>query len=125
MKNIVFSADAPAAIGPYSQAVKNGNTLYLSGQIGMIPATGELISADVREQTAQALKNMKAVLAAAGATPENVVKTTVFLTDMADFQAVNAVYAETFASDAPARSCVAVAALPKGARVEVEAVAVL
>ena len=125
MKNIVFSADAPAAIGPYSQAVKNGNTLYLSGQIGMIPATGELISADVREQTAQALKNMKAVLAAAGATPENVVKTTVFLTDMADFQAMNAVYAETFASDAPARSCVAVAALPKGARVEVEAIAVL
>ena len=124
MKIIVFSADAPAAIGPYSQAVKNGNTLYLSGQIGMIPATGELISADVREQTAQALKNMKAVLAA-GATPENVVKTTVFLTDMADFQAVNAVYAETFASDAPARSCVAVAALPKGARVEVEAIAVL
>lgn len=125
MKNIVFSSDAPAAIGPYSQAVKAGNTLYLSGQIGMIPATGELISADVKEQTAQALNNMKAVLAAAGATPANVVKTTVFLTDMADFQAVNAVYAETFASDAPARSCVAVAALPKGARVEVEAVAVL
>lgn len=125
MKTIVFSSDAPAAIGPYSQAVKDGNTLYLSGQIGMIPATGELISGDVREQTAQALKNMKAVLAAAGATPENVVKTTVFLTDMADFQAVNAVYAETFASNAPARSCVAVAALPKGARVEVEAIAVL
>ncbi len=125
MKNIVFSSDAPAAIGPYSQAVKAGNTLYLSGQIGMIPTTGELISADVKEQTAQALKNMKAVLAAAGATPDNVVKTTVFLTDMADFQAVNAVYAETFASDAPARSCVAVAALPKGARVEVEAIAVL
>lgn len=125
MKNIVFSSDAPAAIGPYSQAVKAGNTLYLSGQIGMIPTTGELISADVKEQTAQALKNMKAVLAAAGATPDNVVKTTVFLTDMADFQAVNAIYAETFASDAPARSCVAVAALPKGARVEVEAIAVL
>ena len=125
MKNIVFSSDAPAAIGPYSQAVKAGNTLYLSGQIGMIPATGELVSADVKEQTAQALNNLKAVLAAAGATPANVVKTTVFLTDMADFQAVNAVYAETFSSDAPARSCVAVAALPKGARVEVEAVAVL
>ena len=99
MKNIVFTADAPAAIGPYSQAVKAGDTLYLSGQIGMNPATGELVSADVKEQTAQALKNMKAVLAAAGAT--------------------------TFASDAPARSCVAVAALPKGARVEVEAIAVL
>ena len=125
MKNIVFTADAPAAIGPYSQAVKAGDTLYLSGQIGMNPATGELVSADVKEQTAQALKNMKAVLAAAGATTDTVVKTTVFLTDMADFQAVNAVYAETFASDAPARSCVAVAALPKGARVEVEAIAVL
>ena len=125
MKNIVFTADAPAAIGPYSQAVKAGDTLYLSGQIGMNPATGELVSADVKEQTAQALKTMKAVLAAAGATTDNVVKTTVFLTDMADFQAVNAVYAETFASDAPARSCVAVAALPKGARVEVEAIAVL
>ena len=123
MKNIVFTADAPAAIGPYSPAVKAGDTLYLSGQIGMNPATGELVSADVKEQTAQALKNMKAVLAAAGATTDNVVKTTVFLTDMADFQAVNAVYAETFASDAPARSCVAVAALPKGARGEVEAIA--
>lgn len=125
MKSVVFSADAPAAIGPYSQAVKAGNVLYLSGQIGMNPATGELVSDDVREQTARALQNMKAVLAAAGATAENVVKTTVFLTDMADFQAVNSVYAETFSSDAPARSCVAVAALPKGAKVEVEAVAVL
>lgn len=125
MKSVVFSADAPAAIGPYSQAIKAGNVLYLSGQIGMNPATGELVSDDVREQTARALQNMKAVLAAAGATAENVVKTTVFLTDMADFQAVNSVYAEMFSSDAPARSCVAVAALPKGAKVEVEAVAVL
>ena len=125
MKSVVFSADAPAAIGPYSQAIKAGNVLYLSGQIGMNPATGELVSEDVREQAARALQNMKAVLAAAGATAENVVKTTVFLTDMADFQAVNSVYAETFSSDAPARSCVAVAALPKGAKVEVEAVAVL
>lgn len=125
MKSVVFSADAPAAIGPYSQAIKAGNVLYLSGQIGMNPATGELVSDDVREQTARALQNMKAVLAAVGATAENVVKTTVFLTDMADFQAVNSVYAETFSSDAPARSCVAVAALPKGAKVEVEAVAVL
>ena len=125
MKNIVFTADAPAAIGPYSQAVKAGGAVYLSGQLGMNPATGELVSADVKEQTTQALSNMKAVLAAAGATVDNVVKTTVFLTDMADFQAVNAVYAETFASNAPTRSCVAVAALPKGARVEVEAIAVL
>lgn len=125
MKNVIFSADAPAAIGPYSQTIKAGNVLYLSGQIGMNPATGELVSDDVKEQTARALQNMKAALAAAGAGPENVVKTTVFLTDMVDFQAVNSVYAETFSSDAPARSCVAVAALPKGARVEVEAVAVL
>ena len=125
MKTVISTSKAPAAIGPYSQAIRKGDTLYLSGQIGMNPATGELVSADVKEQTAQALKNMKAVLAAAGATVDNVVKTTVFLTDMADFQAVNAVYAETFASDAPARSCVAVAALPKGARVEVEAIAVL
>lgn len=125
MKNVIFSTDAPAAIGPYSQAIKAGNVLYLSGQIGMNPATGELVSPEVGEQTAQALKNMKAVLAAAGASPEQVVKTTVFLTDMADFQVVNGVYAATFTSDAPARSCVAVAALPKGARVEIEAVAVL
>lgn len=125
MKSVVFSTDAPSAIGPYSQAIKAGNVLYLSGQIGMNPASGELVSPDVREQTARALQNMKAVLAAAGASPEQVVKTTVFLTDMADFQAVNSVYAETFTTDAPARSCVAVAALPKGARVEIEAVAVL
>lgn len=124
MKDIVFTANAPAAIGPYSQAVKVSGTVYLSGQLGIDPATGELVSADVKEQTAQALTNMKAVLAAAGATVDNVVKTTVFLADMADFQAVNAVYAETFTCDAPARSCVAVAALPKGARVEVEAIAV-
>ena len=116
MKDVIFSAEAPAAIGPYSQAIRAGGVLYLSGQIGMNPASGELVSQDVRE---------KAVLAAAGATPEQVVKTTVFLTDMADFQAVNSVYAETFKSDAPARSCVAVASLPKGARVEIEAVAVL
>lgn len=125
MKEVVFSSNAPAAIGPYSQAITVGNTLYLSGQIGMNPATGELVSADVREQAVQALKNMKAVLAAAGATPANVVKTTVFLADMADFGAVNEVYAEVFTADTPARSCVAVAGLPKGARVEVEAIAVL
>lgn len=125
MKEVVFSSNAPAAIGPYSQAIAVGNTLYLSGQIGMNPATGELVSADVREQAVQALKNMKAVLAAAGATPANVVKTTVFLADMADFGAVNEVYAEVFTADTPARSCVAVAGLPKGARVEVEAIAVL
>ena len=125
MKTIISTPKAPAAIGPYSQAVRKGDTLYLSGQIGMVPATGELVSADVKEQTGQALANMKAVLAEAGASPADVVKVTVFMVDMADFQAVNSVYSETFGSDAPARSCVAVAALPKGARVEVEAIAVL
>ena len=125
MKTIISTSKAPAAIGPYSQAVRKGDTLYLSGQIGMVPATGELVSADVKEQTGQALANMKAVLAEAGASPADVVKVTVFIVDMADFQAVNSVYSETFGSDAPARSCVAVAALPQGARVEVEAIAVL
>ena len=115
----------PRRIGPYSQAIRKGGTLYLSGQIGMVPATGELVSNDVKEQAAQALANMKAVLAEAGATPADVTKVTVFIVDMADFQAVNSVYSETFGADAPARSCVAVAALPKGARVEIEAIAVL
>lgn len=113
----------PCSHRPYSLAVKDDNTVYLSGQIGMNPASGELASAKVKEQTAQALKNMKAVLAASGATVDNVVKTTVFLRDMANFQAVNTVYAETFASDAPAHSCVAMAALSKG--VHVEAIAAL
>lgn len=125
MKTVIATPQAPAAIGPYSQAIRAGDTLYLSGQIGMVPATGELVSADVKEQTVQALANMKAILAEAGASPADVVKVTAFIVDMADFQAVNSVYSETFGVDAPARSCVAVAALPKGARVEIEAVAVL
>jgi 2-iminobutanoate/2-iminopropanoate deaminase len=122
MKTVISTPKAPAAIGPYSQAIRKGGTLYLSGQIGMVPATGELVSNDVKEQAAA---NMKAVLAEAGATPADVTKVTVFIVDMADFQAVNSVYSETFGADAPARSCVAVAALPKGARVEIEAIAVL
>lgn len=125
MKTVISTSQAPAAIGPYSQAVRAGDTLYLSGQIGMVPATGELVSGDVKEQTAQALANMKAILTKAGASPADVVKVTAFIVDMADFQAVNSVYSETFGADAPARSCVAVAALPKGARVEIEAIAVL
>ncbi|MFQ9492346.1 MAG: Rid family detoxifying hydrolase [Bilophila wadsworthia] len=124
MKTVISTPKAPAAIGPYSQAIRKGGTLYLSGQFGMVPATGELVSNDVKEQAAQA-RNMKAVLAEAGATPADVTKVTVFIVDMADFQAVNSVYSETFGADAPARSCVAVAALPKGARVEIEAIAVL
>lgn len=125
MKNIISTSSAPAAIGPYSQAVKSGNTLYTSGQLGMDPVSGELVSGDVKEQAVQALKNLKAVLAEAGATAENVVKVTVFILDMAEFQIVNGVYSEVFGAQPPARSCVAVAALPKGARVEIEAIAVL
>ena len=125
MKTVIKSASAPAALGPYSQAIRKGDTLYLSGQLGIVPTTGELISPDVAEQTTQALANMKAVLAQAGASVDDVCKVTVFLTDMADFQTVNDVYARTFTANPPARSCVAVAALPKGARVEVEAIAVL
>ena len=123
MKSIIATSKAPAAIGPYSQAVKSGGTLYVSGQIGMDPATGALVEGGVEAQTAQALANMKAILAEAGATPAAVVKVTVFIVDMAQFPLVNAVYAKTFSADAPARSCVAVAALPKGALVEIEAVA--
>lgn len=125
MKTVIKSASAPAALGPYSQAIRKGDTLYLSGQLGIVPSTGELISSDVAEQTTQALANIKAVLAQAGASVEDVCKVTVFLTDMADFQTVNDVYARTFTANPPARSCVAVAALPKGGRVEVEAIAVL
>ncbi|MBD5626975.1 MAG: RidA family protein [Desulfovibrio sp.] len=125
MKTVIKSASAPAALGPYSQAIRKGDTLYLSGQLGIVPTTGELISSDVAEQTTQALANMKAVLAQAGASVDDVCKVTVFLTDMADFQTVNDVYARTFTANPPARSCVAVAALPKGGRVEVEAIAVL
>ena len=125
MKTVITSASAPAALGPYSQAIRKGDTLYLSGQLGIVPATGELISPDVAEQATQALANMKAVLAQAGASVDDVCKVTVFLTDMADFQTVNDVYARTFTANPPARSCVAVAALPKDGRVEIEAIAVL
>lgn len=123
MKHVISTKNAPAAIGPYSQAIRKGPGLFLSGQIGMNPATGELVSQDVKEQTEQALKNMQAVLKEADASVEDVVKTTVFIIDMADFQAVNEVYAKVFNDKAPARSCVAVAALPKGAKVEIEAIA--
>ncbi|MBO6002890.1 MAG: RidA family protein [Mailhella sp.] len=125
MKTIISTPSAPAAIGPYSQANLAGNTLYLSGQIGIDPSTGELAAEDVAGQARQAMANMRAVLAAAGASPEQVCKTTVFLTNIADFAVVNEIYAQTFSANAPARSCVAVAALPKGAKVEVEAIAVL
>jgi 2-iminobutanoate/2-iminopropanoate deaminase len=121
-RQAVTSAGAPAAIGPYSQAIAVDETVYCSGQIGLDPATGELADG-VEAQAERALRNLIAVLDAAGVTIADVVKTTIFLTDMGDFAAVNAVYATFVPDPPPARSTVAVAALPKGALVELEAIA--
>lgn len=124
----ISTTQAPAAIGPYSQAVRCGQFLFASGQVALDPATGELVGADVQAQTEQAIKNVQAVLAAADASLAQVVKTTVFLTNMQDFSAMNEVYARYFAAAdhlAPARSTIAVAALPRAALVEIECVAIL
>ena len=121
MKRIV-SDKAPAALGPYVQAVDTGSTVYCSGQLGLDPATG-VLPEGVVEQTHQSLKNLQAVLAEAGLTLDDVVKTTVFVQDLGDFAAVNEVYAQYFHSY-PARSCVQVAAIPKGAKLEIECIAV-
>ena len=123
MNKTITAPNAPAAVGPYCHAKLAGNTLYTSGQLGLIPATGELPQG-VEAQATQALDNLSAVLAAAGMTCADVVKTTVFLADMGDFAAINAIYAKYFPGEAPARSCVQAAALPKGALFEIEAVAV-
>lgn len=114
---------SPAAIGPYSQAIDLGNVVYTSGQIPVNPETGE-IPATIQEQTTQALQNAKAVLEAAGLSMNNVVKTLVFLSDLGEFAAMNEVYASFFQQPYPARSCVQVAAIPKGAKVEIECIAV-
>lgn len=119
----IATNEAPAAIGPYSQAIRCGNMLFSSGQIPLDPATGRMVGQTITEQAEQVMKNLKAVLAAAGTDFDHVVKTTCFLADINDFAAFNAVYGSYIAS-APARSCVAVAALPKGALVEVEVIAV-
>ncbi len=116
---------APAAVGPYSQAIRSGDFLFCAGQIPLDPVTGELVGRDARTQTARVLDNLGAVLEAAGANLSAVVKTTVFLTDLGDFAAMNEVYARYFTEPHPARSTIQVAALPKGARVEIEAVAAL
>ena len=123
MKTII-SSDAPATIGPYSHAVMTGGAIFTSGQIPILPATGELIKGGIKEQAEQVIKNLKTVLNSAGSDLDHVVKTTCFLTDMADFAAFNEVYAAHFTGK-PARSCVAVRALPKGALVEIEAIAEL
>ncbi len=124
MVKTISTEKAPGAIGPYSQAVAAGGFVFCSGQIPIDPATGEFVSEDVSEQTEQVLKNLRAVLEAAGAGFDAVVKTTVFLADMGDFAAMNAVYEKHFGESKPARATVQAAGLPKGARVEIECVAV-
>ena len=123
MKKVISTTKAPAAIGPYSQAIRVGNLVYTSGQIPIDPATGVFAEGGIKEQTRQSLLNLKAILEEAGLTMSDVVKTTVFMADMNDFAAMNAVYAEFFAEPYPSRSAVAVKTLPKGALVEIEAVA--
>ena len=123
MKKAISTTKAPAAIGPYSQAIKVGNLVYTSGQIPIDPATGVFVEGGIKEQARQSLANIKAILTEADLSMSNVVKTTVFLADMNDFADMNAVYAEFFAEPYPARSAVAVKTLPKGALVEIEVVA--
>ncbi len=122
-RETINAKNAPAAVGPYVHAVKAGDTLYTSGQLGLIPETG-VLPEGVEAQAKQAMENLKAVVEAAGMTMADIVKTTVFLSDINDFAAVNAIYASYFTGDAPARSCVQVAQLPKAGLVEVEAIAV-
>ena len=125
MKNVISTTNAPAAIGPYSQAIDCGAFLITSGQVPFDPATGVIVEGGIEEQTRPSLNNVKAILEAAGLTMDNVVKTTVFLQNMGDFAAMNAVYAEFFTEGQyPARSAVEVAALPKGALVEIETICV-
>ena len=123
MKKVIATAAAPSAIGPYSQAIQVGNMLYTSGQIPIDPATGQFVEGGIEAQARQSLLNVQAILKEAGATMDNVVKTTVFMADMNDFPAMNAVYAEFFTEPFPARSAVAVKSLPKGALIEIEVVA--
>lgn len=122
MKEIISTQNAPAAIGPYSQAIDLGNMVFVSGQIPVDPATGTMADT-IEAQARQSLANLKAILAEAGLTMANVVKTVIFLADINDFAAVNQVYAQAFAQPYPARSCVQVAAIPKGARLEIECIA--
>ena len=125
MNKALHTDKAPAAIGPYSQAIQAGNTIYVSGQIPVDPATGEFAGADIEAQTRQSLTNIRNILASAGADMSSVVKTTVLLSDIGNFAAMNGVYAEFFSEPYPARAAFQVVALPKGALVEIEAVAVV
>lgn len=121
--DFVVTPNAPRAIGPYSQATRAGGLVFTAGQVGFDPSTGELVDGGIAEQTERVLLNIRAILQASGLEMANVIKTTVFLVDMADFAAMNTAYASAFGDHRPARSTVAVAALPRGARVEIEAIA--
>jgi len=126
MKHEVIHTDnAPAAIGPYSQAVKAGNLLFVSGQVPFVPETMEIVEGDVKAQTRQSLSNVEAILKEAGADFSNVVKSTVFISDMNEFTQINEVYSEFFGENKPARACVEVARLPRDVKVEIEVIAVL
>ena len=125
MKEVIRTSQAPAAIGPYSQAIRANGMLFCAGQVPLDPATGQMVEGGITEQTRRVLENVRGVLEAGGSSFDKVVKSTVFLTTMDDFAAMNEVYAEYFTSDAPARSTVAVAQLPRGARVEIEVIALL
>jgi 2-iminobutanoate/2-iminopropanoate deaminase len=125
MKKVVSTQDAPAAIGPYSQAIRAGTMMFCSGQIPLDPKTGQIVSGGIDAQTTRVCENITAVLRAEGLGFADIVKTTIFLTDLGDFQTVNEIYGKYFAENPPARSTVQVAALPKGAKVEIEAIAVV
>lgn len=124
-KEIIQTDQAPGAIGPYSQAIKKNSMVFVSGQIPMDPSTGEIVVGDIQTQTRQVLNNVEAVLKASGATLDDVVKATVFITSMDDFPQINEVYGEYFKNDPPARACVEVSRLPKSVQVEIEAIAIL
>lgn len=124
MKKIIATTEAPAAVGPYSQAVRVGNLVFCSGQIPLDPATQQMVTGDITAQTKRVMENITAVLRAEGLSFEHVVKTTIFLTNLGDFQTVNELYGGHFKSNPPARSTVQVSALPKGANVEIEVIAV-
>jgi len=123
MKKIVNTNEAPAAVGPYSQAVRAGGFLFCAGQIPLDPKTGSIVSSDIKTQTEQVLKNIEAILKAEGLSFDNVVKTTVFMVDLSEFAQMNEVYAKYFRPPYPARSTIQVAALPRGAKIEIEVVA--
>jgi 2-iminobutanoate/2-iminopropanoate deaminase len=125
-RSVIATAQAPGAIGPYSQGIKvSGGLVFTAGQVGLVPATGEMIAADIETQTRQVLENLKAILATAGSNMANVVKTTVYLKDLGDFAAMNGVYATFFSNAPPARTTVEVSRLPRDARVEIDAIAVV